>query len=152
MCAVSKRSEAILAFVVGFLIVTFCVGCGSTSANFASTTPGPQTWSISGTLSPATSGTGATVSVTGASATTVTADANGNYSFSGLANGSYTVTPSKTGVNFSPTSQNVSVNGASHTGVNFSIATVALQSITITAVSGSIAKGTGDQFTATGTF
>ena len=69
MCAVSKRSEAILAFVVGFLIVTFCVGCGSTSANFASTTPGPQTWSISGTLSPATSGTGASVSVTGASAT-----------------------------------------------------------------------------------
>ena len=47
------------------------------------------------------------------------ADASGNYSFSGLANGSYTVTPSQTGTVFTPGSQNVTVTGANVTGINF---------------------------------
>ena len=47
----------------------------------------PQTWSISGTISPSSAGAGATVSLSGASTATVTADASGNYSFTGLANG-----------------------------------------------------------------
>jgi hypothetical protein len=49
----------------------------------------------------------------------VTADAGGNYTFSGLANGSYTVTPGKTGFTFSPTSQAATLNGANVTGLNF---------------------------------
>ena len=47
------------------------------------------------------------------------ADANGNYTFAGVVNGSFTVTPSKSGYTFSPTSQPVNINGASQTGVNF---------------------------------
>ena len=58
---------------------------------------GATTWSISGTISPALGGAGATVALSGTSSAQTTADANGNYSFSGLANGSYTVTPSKSG-------------------------------------------------------
>jgi hypothetical protein len=50
---------------------------------------------------------------------TVTADANGNYGFGGLANGSYTVTPSKAGFTYSPASQVETINGANVTGVNF---------------------------------
>jgi fibronectin type 3 domain-containing protein len=46
-------------------------------------------------------------------------DASGNYIFSGLANGTYTVTPTNTGYTFSPVNQNVTVNGANQTGVNF---------------------------------
>ena len=37
----------------------------------------------------------------------------------GLANGSYTITPTKSGYTFSPTSQQVTVNGANVSGVNF---------------------------------
>jgi hypothetical protein len=42
----------------------------------------------------------------------VTADASGSYSFPGLANGSYTVTPTKSGFTFTPISQTVAINGA----------------------------------------
>ena len=65
---------------------------------------------------------GATVSLTGASTATTTADASGNYSFSGLANGSYTVTPSNAGYMFTPSSQTVTINGAHAMNVNFTSA------------------------------
>lgn len=93
-------------------------GADQTGVNF--TVLGTSsTWSVSGTISPAASGGGATVALTGAASGSVTADAGGNYSFTGLANGSYSITPSKTGTTFSPASQNVTVNGANQTGVNF---------------------------------
>ena len=79
----------------------------------------PQTWSISGTISPSTAGAGATVSLSGASTATVTADASGNYSFTGLANGTYAVTPTQTGYTFTPAGQSVTINGANATSVNF---------------------------------
>jgi hypothetical protein len=84
---------------------------------------GGTTYSLSGTISGA-GGNLATVTLGGAAAATTTADASGNYTFSGLANGGYTVTPSKTGYTFTPTSQNVTVSGANVTAVNFSTATV----------------------------
>jgi hypothetical protein len=74
------------------------------------------TYGISGTIA---GGPGAPVALTGSSTATVTADGSGNYSFSGLANGSYTVTPSQTGTVFTPGSQNVTVTGANVTGINF---------------------------------
>ena len=52
--------------------------------------------------------------------TAITADASGNYTFTGMANGSYTVTPSNTGFTFTPASQAVTVSSASVTGINFS--------------------------------
>jgi hypothetical protein len=79
----------------------------------------PQTWSISGTISPSSAVAGATVSLTGASTATVAADASGNYSFIGLANGTYTITPTQSGYTFTPTSQSVTINGANATSVNF---------------------------------
>ena len=86
-------------------------------------TAGGSTFAVSGTISPAASGAGATVTLT-QGATTIassTADAGGNYNFAGLANGSYTVTPSKLGFNFTPAFQSVTVNGANQT-VNFTAA------------------------------
>ena len=68
------------------------------------------------------------------------ADANGNYSFTGLANGSYTVTPSKTGYTFSPANQSVTVNGANVTAVNFTAQAIASWSI-----SGTISPATVGQ-------
>lgn len=93
-------------------------GADQTGVNFTAQMTG-STWSVSGSIIPASSGSGAIVTLTGASSGSATADAGGNYSFAGLANGSYTITPSKTGYTFSPVSQNVTVNGASQTGVNF---------------------------------
>jgi uncharacterized protein (TIGR03437 family) len=90
----------------------------STSRTFSLALAAPR-WAISGTVSPATVGTGATVTLSGAGSALVTADSSGNYTFSGLLNGTYTVAPSKSGFTFTPASQSVSVNGANLTGVNF---------------------------------
>lgn len=78
------------------------------------------------------------------------ADANGNYSFSGLASGTYTITPSKNGVVFEPPAQTVTIYGSSVTA-NFT-GLPPLQSISISANSASIFAGSTDQFAAIGTF
>jgi hypothetical protein len=62
---------------------------------------------------------GATVSWSGTSSGSTTADGSGNYTIPDLANGSYTITPSKTGFTFSPTSSNQTISSANITGVNF---------------------------------
>ena len=49
----------------------------------------------------------------------VTADGSGNYIIYYLGPGTYTVTPSKLGFTFTPTSQSVTITTASVTGVNF---------------------------------
>jgi hypothetical protein len=72
-------------------------------------------YSISGSAGVA----GATVSYSGTASGSVTANGSGNYTISGLANGSYTLTPSKTGYTFSPTSANETVSSSNITGVNF---------------------------------
>src|SRR5260370_21139034 len=79
----------------------------------------PAGWSISGTISPAAGGNGATVTLSGPANAATTADASGNYVFSGLTNGTYTVTPSRNGYTFAPVNQSVTLNGASASGVNF---------------------------------
>jgi hypothetical protein len=69
---------------------------------------------ILGSVTPATLGTGASVALSqnGSTLSTGSVDINGNYSFSGVTNGTYTLTPSKVGVVFNPASQNASPNGA----------------------------------------
>jgi len=80
----------------------------------------PQTWSITGTITPAANGSGATVALTGTSSGTVTADPTGTYMFTGVGNGSYTVTPSKPGFTFNPASQPATVSGGNATVTSFS--------------------------------
>jgi uncharacterized protein (TIGR03437 family) len=89
-------------------------GANATAPNFTATA---QTWTITGGVG--TTGSGATIALTGASTVTTTANAPGAYTFTGLANGSYTVTPSLSGYTFSPASQAVTVNGANVTVGNF---------------------------------
>jgi hypothetical protein len=92
-------------------------GANQTGINF--TAQAVPTWSISGTISPVTGGVGASVALTGATSATTVTDANGNYAFAGLVNGSYSVTPSESGYTFTPGSQSVMVNGATQAGINF---------------------------------
>ncbi|MBI5890712.1 MAG: carboxypeptidase regulatory-like domain-containing protein [Nitrosomonadales bacterium] len=110
-----KSIRLILAVVFSLFLAACGGGGGSSSAN-------PPTaitsYSISGTVSGATV-SGVTVNLTGTSTASTTTDASGNYSFTALANGSYTVTPSQTGFTFNQLSAAVTVSGANVTGTNF---------------------------------
>jgi hypothetical protein len=96
-------------------------GCsGIVSGQSSTSQPSPQTFSISGTITPVTGGNGATITISGAANATTTANSSGNFTISGLANGTYTITPSHSGYSFSPSSMNVTVSNASvTTGVSF---------------------------------
>jgi len=100
----------------------------------ASSGGGSQTYSITGSVTPPSDGSGTTLSLSGAAAGTATADSSGNYSFTGLSNGNYTVTPAKAGYTFTPASQAINVNGANLSGISFT----ALPNSQTYSVSGSI--------------
>ena len=92
-------------------------GAAIAAVNFSGT--GQNVLSISGTISPSTGGGGASVTLGGAANQVTTASASGSYSFSGLANGTYSITPSNQGFSFSPLVQPVVVNGGNASAVNF---------------------------------
>ena len=96
------------------------------------------TYTLSGAVSGATLA-GVTLNLTGAATASTTSDANGNYSFASLANGNYTVTPSKAGYTFSPTTNTVTISGANATVSNF---------VSTTALTYSISSATGSMATA----
>ncbi|MCL5024018.1 MAG: carboxypeptidase regulatory-like domain-containing protein [Nitrospirae bacterium] len=79
---------------------------------------GGGNYSISGTIS-GLGGSIATVTLSGAASATTSTDGSGNYGFTGLSNGNYTVAPSLSGYTFSPTNRSVTVSGANVTGQNF---------------------------------
>ena len=84
--------------------------------------PPPATYSITGdVLSAITDGPvpDVRVSLSGATTATTTTDASGRYTFSGLANGSYTVSVSLANAAFSPESRAVTVSGSNVGGVGF---------------------------------
>jgi O-glycosyl hydrolase len=99
------------------------------------TNPAPSVqYIISGTISPASYGSGATLNLSnGVSTNTTTADVSGNFTFSVLANGSYRVTSSKPGYVFSPASQVVTVNNASVADVNFTASVAAIANLVVDA-------------------
>jgi hypothetical protein len=109
----------------------------SVTVNNAAT---PQTFTISGTLSPTTGGNGATVTLSGTSGATTTANSSGAYTFTGLAAGTYSVTPSHSGFTFSPGSQSTAIAAANITGLNFTATATAAPTFTI---SGTLSPTTG---------
>jgi len=82
-------------------------------------------YSISGTVRTPSFGmigspiSGVTMTLSGDAGGTTTTNSSGNYAFTGLANGSYTVTPGKAGYTFTPTSRAVTISGANRTGQSF---------------------------------
>ena len=75
-------------------------------------TVGGTTYSISGSVGTS----GATVTAGSASATS---DASNSYTVAGLAAGTYTVTPAKSGCTFTPASRSVTIGSANVTGITF---------------------------------
>jgi hypothetical protein len=90
-----------------------------TGLNFTASVQSGPTFSISGTVTPKTSGAGVAMLLTGPTGATATTDASGSYSFPDLPDGTYTVTPNKPGTTFTPGSLSEVVNGANKTGANF---------------------------------
>jgi hypothetical protein len=90
-------------------------GADVTGQDFTGTT-----YSISGKV---TAGgaplSGVSMSLSGTASKATTTNASGDYTFTIVGNGSYTVTPSRTGYTFSPTNRSMTVNGADVTGQDF---------------------------------
>jgi hypothetical protein len=102
-----------------------------------SESPAP-TYAISGTVSGAVA-TGVTITLSGTSSATTTTASGGTYSFAGLANGTYAVTPSLAGYVFTPASVAVTVADANVTGKDF---TSAVRTYDVSGVvSGTVVQG-----------
>jgi Carboxypeptidase regulatory-like domain len=146
------------------LVSTVLAACGGGGGGGGEAPP-PATYTISGAVS-GNAGAGVTINLSGAGTATTTTAADGSYSFAGLANGSYTVTPALAGNAFNPSSSAVNVSGANVTGRNFvaSAATVtysisgtvsgaATSGVTLTltgANTASAVSGTGGAYTLAG--
>jgi protocatechuate 3,4-dioxygenase beta subunit len=100
---------------------TVTVGNSNITGQLFTGTASPSTHGISGTVTTSTGAklSGVTMTLSGAASAAATTDANGNYSFSGLKNGNYTITPSLTSYTFAPTNVSVNINGADVAGQNF---------------------------------
>ena len=113
-----NRLFKFLVFVILSLsLVLGITGCSSLGFN----NDGESTHSISGgVLGADLAGLGGvTINLTGAAAASTTTDASGTFTFTGLVDGTYTVTPVMAGFTFTPPSLEKVVDGANITGVNF---------------------------------
>lgn len=128
-------------------------GANATASNFVATAVPASTYSIFGAVSGAVT-SNVTINLTGATKKSVITDFNGNYRISGLVNGGYTVTPSRTGYTFNPTNTAIDISNANVSGTNFIATAVAatLQSITVSPLNPSIPEGLTQQLTVTGVY
>ena len=128
--------------IKGVQYAFFSAAAGTYQAQYGATTP---TYTVSGSISGA-GGNAATVTLTSGSTTvaTTTSTSGGAYSFTGIANGSYMVTPTNNGFAFTPASAAVTVNGANVTVPAFSSAVAQTYTIsgTITGTGGNAATVT----------
>jgi len=128
--------------------VSVTINNGNGTANF--TASPTQTYTVSGAVTPLPDGGGTLLTLSGSPSSTATADSNtGYYSFPGLGNNTYTVTPSKTGYTFTPPSQMVIVNGADMPNINFTANAAPPVAISISPTSVTVAISGTQPFTAT---
>lgn len=97
-------------------LLTALAACGPAADPSAGSS---GSFTISGSISPASKAVGTSVSLAGSATATTSADAAGNFTFSGLGSGTYTVTPGGRGVTFSPASATVTIGGSSVSGLTF---------------------------------
>lgn len=142
--SVATVSQGGLVTAVGNGSATIIASYGNLASRVSVTVNIPGvTYSLSGSA-----GIGsATVSLTGASSATTTASSTGAYSFSTLAPGNYTITPSLSGYTFSPTSQSATITNANVSSVNFT-ASATPHSVDLTWGRGSIQNPASGQVVA----
>ena len=148
--------------LLSLLFVTLLAGCGGGGGSTPELPPA-VTYNISGTITGAVV-SGVSITLSGTASKSTTTGANGTYSFSGLANGSYTVTPTAA-ANFLPVSTGVTVSGANVTGMDFvssppsattysisgTVGGAASSGVTISVgAAGSVVTGAGGTYTISG--
>lgn len=107
------------------LVILFGIavgGCGGGGGYGGGSSGGSTGYSISGTISGSAQNpteSGVTVTLSGAANQVMTTSTGGAYSFSGLANGNYTVTPSQNLYRFTPASAAVTVYNTNSVNDNF---------------------------------
>jgi len=105
------------------VLITGCTGGGPAAPTNPTTPTNPATtYSISGrvTLTPGGSGlAGVSVGLVGASVASQTTDASGNYTFTGLSSGNYTLRPNRTSYAFTPDSRPLRIVSGNLTGNDF---------------------------------
>ncbi len=113
------------------------------SAGFYALTPSKAGSSFSPPSQGVMYGNGATMTLSGAANAITTADGSGNYSFRALSTGSYTLTPSKPGSSFTPSSRRITANGSDIAAVNFTASSVGQSSgpIVINGQNGTVIEG-----------
>ena len=86
-------------------------------------TAAPATYNVSGTITlsggAGHSGVWVTLTLSDHVEVSIITDEGGNYTFTGIQNGTYTITPDKSGYTFLPASKAVDVSGANVIDVNF---------------------------------
>lgn len=115
-----------LALLPLFALVCGCAGVVSSGSGSS------ETFRLSGTINPQSVGNGRTVALSGPTSASTTGNSSGNYSFSGLANGTYAVTPSRSGYLFSPSVQSVSIDGSDVSGIDFTASQQSTYSVQLT--------------------
>ena len=108
------------------LLFALLCGCGSGGSQGSGSS---QSYRVSGAISPQSIGNGAIVALSGPISSSTKGDNSGNYSFSGLVNGTYAVTPSHSGDTFTPSVQSFSINGSDVSGINFTASQQAAHSV-----------------------
>jgi hypothetical protein len=109
-------------------------GTNASAINFTSTKNTGSLSSISGTVMSSSGNAihGVTMTLSGSNSGTVSTDVNGNYTLSGLATGSYIITPVRSGYTFSPSSSAKDIDGENIPGVNFTATANLTPTYTIT--------------------
>ena len=105
--------------VTVWMVSLMLCACGGGGGGGGGASP---TYSLSGTvkLYYGIALPGVTITLSGPSSSSIAqTDKNGNYSFTGLANGSYTVTPSLANYILTPTNKGATINGADEKVSNF---------------------------------
>ena len=131
-------------FLASAALMTACGGGGGGGGENnpiaqqpAPLTPAPVTptpaanYTISGITTTPNGGVlaGVQLALSGSSTSSTISNANGAYTFSGLTNGTYSLTPSAAGMTFSPATRSVTIQGQSASGLSFAQTFASTQSI-----------------------
>jgi hypothetical protein len=127
--------HTIVAFLIS-VVLLLVAGCGGGGGAHVAASDTASPYTITGKVSLNGAGLGqVSMAITGAASQF--SDGNGNYSFTTLSNGNYTITPSRSGYSFTPASKTVTINN------NGVVADFAASAIPTFAVSGKVGSANG---------